>query len=263
MKSGKKTLLILTLVFVLTELTSLYIVLTDLNGDPLGGIVITSFFLLLILLFSKRIAWARWMLSILLILYGLLYLASAYELMITALYLIGLYDVFFAIFIHKSKSLEEFRNKKPELNQQAENSRTEYGAAVVVQTQENTYPLLIKRYKALLIDAVFLLTILIAIMVLTQENENNTIIMVSSAVILLLAYEPLLTAYSKTIGQRIMKIKVRKHDNPQMRISLINAYLRWVTKGFLGWISFITINFNPEHRAIHDLASDSVMINEE
>jgi hypothetical protein len=31
-------------------------------------------------------------------------------------------------------------------------------------------------------------------------------------------------------------------------------------KGFLGWLSFITINFNDEHRAIHDFASDSVMI---
>lgn len=60
-----------------------------------------------------------------------------------------------------------------------------------------------------------------------------------------------------------MKIRVGRHKNPGEKINLPNAYMRWFTKGLLGWISFVTINFNPEHRAIHDMVSDAVMINEE
>jgi uncharacterized RDD family membrane protein YckC len=87
--------------------------------------------------------------------------------------------------------------------------------------------------------------------------------MVASAALILLTYEPILTAYSRTIGQRVMKIRVGRQENPLERINLLHAYIRWFTKGLLGWISFVTINFNPEHRAIHDMASDSVMVNEE
>jgi len=60
-----------------------------------------------------------------------------------------------------------------------------------------------------------------------------------------------------------MKIKVGKHDNPGEKIGLLNAYIRWFTKSLLGWLSFITINFNQEHRAIHDFASDSVVVVDE
>ena len=36
--------------------------------------------------------------------------------------------------------------------------------------------------------------------------------------------------------------------------------IRYPVKLLLGWISFLTINSNPKRRAIHDLASGSVMI---
>ena len=260
MKQGRTILLLLTTIFLLTEIIFNYSVLTDGDGDLFGAIAKTFIFLLFILLFSKKINWAKWTLSVILILYGLLCLLAGLE-SGTVFYLIGLYDIFFGVYIHKSKALEIFRTTKihtdlsVEINQSLEVS--------IEEEQKYEYPRLVRRYKALLIDGLLLLTTLIIIMLLVQDSEIRTTIMVSSGLILLLTYEPILTAYSKTIGQRMMRIRVGRHGRPLEKISLINAYIRWFTKGLLGWLSFITIHFNPENRAIHDLASDSVMTNEE
>ncbi len=44
------------------------------------------------------------------------------------------------------------------------------------------------------------------------------------------------------------------------RITILQSYIRFIVKGLLGWLSFVTIHFNGEHRAIHDFAGSSVMI---
>jgi uncharacterized RDD family membrane protein YckC len=113
-----------------------------------------------------------------------------------------------------------------------------------------------------MIDGMLMLVILIIIMIIVQGHEFRTPIMVSSALFILGTYEPLLTSYSRTLGQRLMKIRVGRQGNPKEKINLLNAYIRWFIKGLLGWISFVTIHFNQERRAIHDLASNSVMISE-
>jgi hypothetical protein len=100
--------------------------------------------------------------------------------------------------------------------------------------QEYRYPTLVSRYKALLIDGLLILFSLVIIMVIVQDSQLRTPIMVSSVLILLLTYEQVLTTYSKTVGQRLIGIKVRKHGDPEKRITLLNAYLRWFIKALLG-----------------------------
>jgi uncharacterized RDD family membrane protein YckC len=263
MRQGRTILLLLTTIFVVTEIFFNYIVLTDGDGDLFGAFIKTFIFLLFILLFTKRLNWAKWTLSILLILYGLLCLLAGLE-SGAVFYFIGLYDIFFGIYIHKSKALGAFRKDNIETPQAIETAESPKDIEAILSSgQEYQYPRLIKRYKALLIDGLLLLFTLIAIMVIVQNSDLRTPIMVSSAFIILLTYEPFLTSYSKTVGQRLMKIRVGRHGNPLERINLLNAYIRWFIKGLLGWVSFITIHSNPERRAIHDIASDSVMINEE
>jgi len=53
---------------------------------------------------------------------------------------------------------------------------------------------------------------------------------------------------------------VRKHSDPGKKINLIQSYLRFIVKFLLGWISFITISFNEEKRAIHDFAGGTIML---
>jgi len=194
---------------------------------------------------------------VLLLFYGVLCLLAGVESSVI-FYFIGLYDIFFGIYIHTSEALEEFRNTSGETG--VTSNTKERKEAFIADGKEYHYPRLVKRYQAMFIDGMLLLATLIIIMIVSQDSEMRTTIMVSSGFILSFTYEPLLTTYSKTVGQRLMKIRVGRHNNPHERIGLLNAYIRWFTKGVLGWLSFVTINFNPEHRAIHDFASDSVMI---
>lgn len=256
MRQGRTILLLLTAFFLLAEIVFNYLVLTDGDGDLIGASFKSFIFLLFILLFSKKINWAKWTLSILLVLYGVLCLLAGLESKVI-FYLIGLYDIFFGIYIHKSKALEVFRTTKIHTDLIVEASQIQ--GSPIEEVQKYEYPRLVRRYKALLIDGLLLLTTLIIIMLLVQDSEMRTTIMVSSGFILSLTYEPMLTAYSQTIGQWMMRIRVGRYGDPLEKISLINAYIRWFTKGLLGWLSFVTIHFNPENRAIHDIASDSVM----
>jgi len=123
------------------------------------------------------------------------------------------------------------------------------------------YPTLIKRIKAIFIDGTLLLVVMIIVMMLSEESPNAVEIRVSILLVLALLYEPVLTVYSATLGQRIMNIRVRDYNDPTKRINLLQAYLRIFIKDMLGWLSFITIHSNPDRRAIHDLVASSVVVN--
>jgi metallo-beta-lactamase class B len=122
------------------------------------------------------------------------------------------------------------------------------------------YPRLVVRYKALFIDFVIWLGGMTITMVLLGDSEYRSVVLITMGFLAILAYEPLLSASFGTIGQRAMKIRVRDFDNPTKNIGVLNAYIRIFVKALLGWMSFLTINFNTEHRAIHDFAGRSVMI---
>ncbi|RAW01240.1 RDD family protein [Pseudochryseolinea flava] len=261
MRQGRTTLLLLTTLFLLTDIFFNYVLLSSGDVDFFDATTKTVFFLLGILLFSKKITWAKWILSIALILYGLVCLLLGFELM-PVFYLIGLYNIFFGVYIHKSEALRSFR-KEDAQSEQMRQVKIQKDEEISVLNQEQVYPTLVQRYKALMIDGLLILFTLIVTMIIVQQSEFRTPVMVSTAVLLLVIYEPFMTSYSKTVGQRMMRIKVRNHRNPEKKITLWNAYVRWFVKGILGWISFVTIHFNPQHRAIHDLASDSVMVNED
>ncbi len=73
-------------------------------------------------------------------------------------------------------------------------------------------------------------------------------------------YEPVAMVLGCTLGNYLMKIRVRRHEHIDKKINLLQAHLRFIIKITLGWISFLTINSNKERRAIHDFAAGSVMI---
>lgn len=250
---SRKLWLALVLLFLLSEIVFAYFVVVSGDEDLIGSVDKTLVFLLLIFLTYKGRPFVGWLTSILLILYGLLCLLVGWELN-PVFYLLGLFDISFGALVMR----DLIKRKRFPVRSLKVTQRVEGG--FVIDDRVYYYPRLIKRYKALLIDAVLLLTALIIIMLVVQENPYRTTLMLSLGYGILLTYEPILTAYSATLGQRIMKIRVRRLQDPSTEISLLNAYMRWLTKALLGWLSFITINLNPEHRAIHDYSSGSVMI---
>jgi uncharacterized RDD family membrane protein YckC len=79
-------------------------------------------------------------------------------------------------------------------------------------------------------------------------------------VVVFILYEPILVAFGSTVGQLILNIRVRNFYNPLKRVAFPMVFVRFVIKVFLGWLSFITVTFNINRRAIHDFVSGSVMI---
>ena len=123
------------------------------------------------------------------------------------------------------------------------------------------FPSLVRRVQALTIDALILLTVFVLTAQLVDVYENTPIwIRALVFIFMFYIYEPLLISYRCTVGQYFMAIRVRSIKNPDKRISLGRAYLRFFLKGILGWLSFITISFNPRKRAIHDFAGASIVV---
>jgi uncharacterized RDD family membrane protein YckC len=73
-------------------------------------------------------------------------------------------------------------------------------------------------------------------------------------------YEPVATSLGGTVGNLVKGIRVRRMSDPSRRIAFPAAFIRYVLKTALGWISFLTMHSNTERRAIHDFAAGSVMI---
>ena len=78
--------------------------------------------------------------------------------------------------------------------------------------------------------------------------------------ILFVFYEPVCNAFGTTLGNYIVKIRVRKFANPQKRINIVQSFIRYFFKMLFGWFSFITIFRSKDNRAIHDYMGGSVMI---
>jgi uncharacterized RDD family membrane protein YckC len=73
-------------------------------------------------------------------------------------------------------------------------------------------------------------------------------------------YEPVCTSLGFTVGNYMKGIRVRKISDTHQRINFMQALLRYMFKAGLGWISFLTMHFNPQRRAIHDFVAGSIMI---
>jgi len=226
-------------------------------------------------LFFAGYRFARWVAVVLLGLFGLLIASMTFEgfgvafLSVTFLYA----AVIVSLFRHAPRS----RREQSDAGQQVDNrkrvevadvidwmpsaeTKLQAGNTFQVGAEKYRYPLLVKRYQSVMIDFLLLFPIMIVTMVIMGESEARQTVMVSMGIAFALVYEPVLTTYAATLGQYIMGIRVRNAMDPQERINIFQAYIRVVVKVLLGWLSFITINFNPQHRAIHDIAGSSVVV---
>lgn len=128
--------------------------------------------------------------------------------------------------------------------------------------KENIFeiPSLSKRIQASFIDVIFILIIGV---IGGEYIENNFEVSRTTKVVFFIfiffLYEPLLTTFGATLGQSVAKIRVR-NINTQKKIILPYAILRYLLKFTLGWISFFTVHSNDNLRAVHDLASKSVVV---
>jgi uncharacterized RDD family membrane protein YckC len=125
-----------------------------------------------------------------------------------------------------------------------------------------TFPSLVTRIKALFIDVIIMLIIFTCTTLFIDAfGDIPDFVKGLIAVFMFYLYDPILTSFTgSTLGHKVMKLKVRKYADPEKRISLGQAFLRFIIKGFLGWISFLTVTGSKHKRAIHDMASGSIIM---
>ena len=126
---------------------------------------------------------------------------------------------------------------------------------------EIQYCTLTDRLKAMLIDAFCMMMVMLLFSTLLDEINRPLVL---ARVIMFMAiwvlYEPICIAYGCTIGQYLMHIRVRRIRDTTKNIHIVLSYMRYIIKFVLGWLSFLSIAFNQQRQAIHDMAVESVVI---
>jgi uncharacterized RDD family membrane protein YckC len=122
-------------------------------------------------------------------------------------------------------------------------------------------PTIKARYMSMLIDILIIILISSAISSLFEiVGKVPGFVKGILFVVVVLFYEPILVASGTTIGQLIMHLRVRNFQHPELKLTFHMAVLRTLVKILLGWLSFITVTFNINRRAIHDFASGSIIL---
>ena len=123
------------------------------------------------------------------------------------------------------------------------------------------YPELKDRIQSTFIDTILLVILFFVFASILDKYENVPVwLRVTLFAGIFVIYEPLCMSLGCTAGNYLKGIRVRQHADTRKRINILQAIIRYPIKVLLGWVSFLTIHSNPERRAIHDLASGSVMI---
>jgi len=126
---------------------------------------------------------------------------------------------------------------------------------------EDEYPPLIARLQSIFIDTM----IMIVAMIIVYKAIDSVAsvpdwLRISLFLGIFIFYEPLCLTFGCTVGNYAKGIRVRRFSDTNQKINFFQAIIRYLVKVLLGWISFLTIHSNPSKRALHDLASGSVMI---
>ncbi|MGQ2966537.1 RDD family protein [Methylophilus sp.] len=125
-----------------------------------------------------------------------------------------------------------------------------------------TYPRLIKRVRAVLIDWVLtIVAIVISLWVGNAIGVSSAIAKLMLIVLPILILDPVLvTVTGGSIGHHVMGIRVTRMDGVS-RINIVAATARFIVKTLFGWFSFFFVLTTTKHQAIHDLVAYSIVIN--
>ena len=121
------------------------------------------------------------------------------------------------------------------------------------------YPNLLRRYLAALIDGVIVILLIVLMGRLASYLGRDQGFALFLAAIAVALYEPFLTAFLFTVGQGVMRFRVRDLETGA-RVPLGRVYLRVVVKAVLGIVSFLTLPARRDRRAIHDLAAGTLVL---
>jgi uncharacterized RDD family membrane protein YckC len=127
---------------------------------------------------------------------------------------------------------------------------------------ENKYGKLLTRFKAILIDGLILMGLGILVStIFSQFKEVNNSIRAITFVLVFFLYDPMMTSFiGATIGHMIIGLKVRREKDETRKIIFPLAFIRFIIKASLGWLSLITVSSSKKGKAIHDSIVGSVVL---
>ena len=123
------------------------------------------------------------------------------------------------------------------------------------------YPEIKDRIQSTFIDTILIIVVLFILSSIMDRYESMPDwLRITMFAVPFFFYEPIFQTFGCTLGNLVMGIRVRRNSNPEKRINFFQAMIRYPVKVVLGGISLLTIGSDPKKRALHDLASGSVMI---
>lgn len=124
------------------------------------------------------------------------------------------------------------------------------------------YATFARRLNALTLDFVIGVSLaggLIALALQVQASVAARLIVFASLVAVALLYEPVCVwRFGRTPGHRAFNLEVADGGSGA-RLGLVRALVRFLLKGFLGWLSFFTMAFTKRRQAMHDILTGSVV----
>jgi uncharacterized RDD family membrane protein YckC len=126
---------------------------------------------------------------------------------------------------------------------------------------QTSYPRLLRRVQALLIDSLLFFLVIFAWWVTFPLVENQPIwIRVMLPVTGWLIIDPILVSLTGgTPGHHMRQIVVFKSSQRE-RLGLLQSLIRSLLKLITGWWSFVFVLMTKRHQALHDLLARSVVI---
>ncbi len=124
------------------------------------------------------------------------------------------------------------------------------------------YPVLLDRVKAVFIDFVIILILMsFFAYFLSFFSEVDDRVKMFISIVIFGLYDPVQTAFlGATLGQNIMRLKVRKEEDESKKLNIITALFRFVLKALLGWVSLLTVTSDSKKRALHDQFVGSIVL---
>lgn len=128
--------------------------------------------------------------------------------------------------------------------------------------EETTYPGVTDRIKAVAVDTFILVLFMFIASIIFSKIENvNENYRIAAFVFIFGIYDPLFTSlFGGTLGHISMGIKVKRLENHKKNVFFPVAFIRFLMKVILGWLSLVTLGNNDKNQAIHDLAVHSVVL---
>ncbi len=117
-----------------------------------------------------------------------------------------------------------------------------------------------RRIQAALLDGIILVVMLVILIVLVSNSELSQWVKVSLFVFVGLLFEPLMVSMTgASLGHHYKGLRVEK-DGQGRNLNILEALFRFLIKSVLGTFSLVFFLITKRHKALHDMAVNSVVM---